>query len=140
MIHLIEPFKQFLHPRFHTLFAQQIRVTVVVGVVRRGGTVDEIDVSRIGELQDAFDIVGMQSPYLVHHAMYDKVASLLGRFFLEHIDEHDVHHRFHQNVCTIRPHIVDTLHPEGVIVVLLDAELQAEGVAKRDFWTVGLVQ
>ena len=62
--------------------------------------------------------------------MDDEVATLAGSLLLEHIDEHDVNHRLYQDVCTVGTYVVDTLHPVGVVVVFLDAELQSEGIAK----------
>lgn len=62
--------------------------------------------------------------------MDDEVATLACSLLLEHIDEHDVYHRLYQDVRTVGAYVVDTLHPIGVIVVFLDAELQSEGIAK----------
>ena len=60
-------------------------------------------------------------------------------FLLEHIDEHDVYHCLHKNVCSVRPYIVDALHPTCVVVVLHHSELKPEGVTQGDGRAVGLV-
>ena len=74
----------------------------------------------------------MKTPYLVHHAVYDEVAAAPCSLFLEHIDEHDVYHCLHKNVCSVRPYIVDALHPTCVVVVLHHSELKPEGVTQGD--------
>ena len=112
------------------MLTQQICIFVIVWVIRCWRTVDEINVTRVCKLQNALDIVGVQSPNLIHHAMYDEITTLFGSFLFEYIDEHNIDHCFHQYVRAIGTHIVDTLHPVGVVVVLLDTELQAESIAK----------
>ena len=74
-------------------------------------------------MQNSFDIVRMQAPYLIHHAVYDEIAALSGCLFLENIDKHDVDHCLYKDVCSIRTYIIDTLYPVGIIVVLFHTEL-----------------
>ena len=90
-------------------------------------------------MQNTLNIVRMQSSNLVHHAVHDELSALSGSLFLKHIDEHDVHHSLHQDVCTIRPHIVDAFNPIGIVIVFLYAKLQAECVAQRNCCSTWLV-
>ena len=90
-------------------------------------------------MQNALDVVRVQPSNLVHHAVHDELSTLSRSLFLKHIDEHDVHHSLHQNVCTIRTNIVDALNPIGVVVVFLYAKLQAECVAQRNCCSAWLV-
>ena len=64
----------------------------------------------------------MQLTYLVHHAVQLEVSEASGNLALEYIDEHDVHHGFHQDVRAVRTDIGQLLDPVGVVVVLLDLE------------------
>ena len=65
----------------------------------------------------------MQTPDLIHHAVDDEIPTLFGRLFLKDIDEHDIDHRLHKNIRTIRSDVIDTFHPARVVVILFDTEL-----------------
>ena len=83
-------------------------------------------------------VLYVQLANLIHHAMQLEVPELAGDFPFENIDEHDVHHRLHQDIRAVGPHARQFLHPIRVIVVFPHFELQFESVRQRDAFTLQL--
>ncbi len=110
------------------IFAQQARIFIVFHVVGGGRTVYQQDVAAVGKVENTFDVVGMQLTNFVHHTMHFEIAKLPRCFFFEHVDKHNVDHRLHQNIRTIRTYIGNLLHPTRIVVVLHHTELQVERI------------
>lgn len=101
---------------------------MLVGIAVQFGrrSVDEDDVPVVGKLQDTVHVVRMELTDFVHHTVQLEVLELARSPFLEHVQQHDVDHGFHQDVRTFRTHVRQLLYEARVVVVLDDAETQLE--------------
>ena len=60
--------------------------------------------------------------------MNPEISELTRSFLLEHVNQHDVNHGFHQNIRSVRPHIGYLFGPSGIVIILFHTELQIERV------------
>ena len=118
--------------RFCVLF-EQIGVAVFRYALRGGGAVDKIDVSAICKFQDAVCVFRVKFPDFVHHAVEFEFAELARCLRLENVDEHDIHHRFHEYVCAFGANVRNFVNPAGTKAsyVLRTFLLKASFLAKE---------
>lgn len=121
--------------RFCVLF-EQIGVAVFRYALRGRRTVDQIDVSAVRKFQDSVCVFRVKFSDFVHHAVELEFAELARCLRLENVDEHNVHHRFHEHVRAFGADIRNFI-TAGIVVVFLYAELQTERIAEFQLRAVG---
>lgn len=125
--------------RFCVLF-EQIGVAVFRYALRGRRTVDQIDVSAVRKFQDAVCVFRVKFSDFVHHTVELEFAELARCLRLENVDEHNVHHRFHEHVRAFGADIRNFINPAGIVVVFLYAELQTERIAEFQLRAVGILR
>ena len=69
-----------------------------------------------------------------------KISELTRGLFLKYINQHDIDHRFHQNIRTVGTYIGYFLHPSRVVIILFHTELQFKCVGKRQSFPSRLIK
>ena len=74
----------------------------------------------------------MQLPDLIHHAMEPEIGENRGGVPLEHVQQHDIHHGFDQDIRTLGAYVRKTFYEARIVAVLDHPELEVEEVRQAD--------
>ena len=107
---------------------------MLVGIAVQFGrrSVDEDDVPVVGKLQDTVHVVRMELTDFVHHTVQLEVLELARSPFLEHVQQHDIHHGFDQDIRTLGAYVRKTFYEARIIPVLDHPEFKVEEVRQAD--------
>ena len=94
--------------------------------------VDKDNIPVVGKFQDTRHVVRVQLPDLIHHAMEPEIREYRGGVPLEHVQQHDIHHGFDQDIRTLGAYVRKTFYEARIIPVLDHPEFKVEEVRQAD--------
>ena len=80
------------------------------GILLGRRTIDQENIPVVGKFQDPRHVIRVQLPDLIHHAMEPEIGEYRGGVPLEHVQQHDIHHGFDQNIRTLGAYVRKALH------------------------------
>ena len=95
-------------------------------------TIDQENIPVVGKFQDTRHVVRVQLPDLIHHAMELEIREYRGGVPLEHVQQHDIHHGFDQDIRTLGAYVRKTFYEARIIPVLDHPEFKVEEVRQAD--------